>query len=316
MAGKGKNQKKNQRGVRGRRRFAAPAVLLAAVLVCGFFGWMHMNASVVRMRYADVYLEDLPAQFDGTAMLFVSDLNIRSEREERQCERLMDKLAALQPDILLLGGDYCTPGLLGMVNGQKTGDSEQAARFLRSLTDFPAPLGKFAVTGEQDQEEMLEPEIQYSGVQLLTDSCAVVEKGGAQLVIAGIDGKSDAHTRFEEIGAHFSREDCVVVLAHNPAAYTGVRVAEARDGGAWADMVLSGHTLGGQIRLLNRTLLELAPQEERNASGWNYGNDLPLLVSEGLGCRGARLRLGTRSEVWLITLRRPGTQQKYDLPLF
>ena len=43
-------------------------------------------------------------------------------------------------------------------------------------------------------------------------------------------------------------------------------------------------------------------------------DDLPLLVSRGLGCDGAMLRLGAQSEVWLLTLRRPETVDMTTLP--
>ena len=111
-------------------------------------------------------------------------------------------------------------------------------------------------------------------------------------------------TPYADLGRAFSGDECVLVLSHNPSAYVGVRVAEARGGGAWADLVLAGHNLGGQIRLFGRTMRTLPPEEARCLAGWFYEGDLPMLVSQGLRCPGLPLRLGSRSEVWLLTLRR------------
>jgi len=130
------------------------------------------------------------------------------------------------------------------------------------------------------------------------------------LVIAGLGDVSLNKTPYEEIGGYFSGNECVIALAHNPSAYIGVRVAEARGGGAWADLVLSGHTLGGQIKIGNRTLRTFSENERRCIGGWHYTDDLPMLVSQGLGCQGAMLRLGTQSEVWLLTLRKPAEESK------
>ena len=105
----------------------------------------------------------------------------------------------------------------------------------------------------------------------------------------------------------------MIALTHNPSGYIGVRVAEARSGGAWADLVLAGHTLGGQIKAFGRTIYTLPESEARCLGGWYYAGDLPMLVSQGVGCSGVQLRLGTTSEVWLLTLRRP---EKLELPDF
>lgn len=290
----------------GRRRFALAAVLLVLALVGGLFGWMALQARITHVRSAVVYLQDLPAALDGTTALFISDLNIRSARDARRTQRLMDKLAALEPDLLLLGGDYCAGKLL---DGQAEADEQARAAaldFLRGLNRFSAPLGKYAVAGEQDSVlSGLRAAMSAGGVMLLDDDCATVLKDGAQLVLAGLSDVSEGRTPYGEIGRYFSGDECVLALAHNPSAYIGIRVAEAREGGAWADLVISGHTLGGQILAFGRTLYTLPEAEARCLSGWFYAGDLPMLVSQGLGCGGAMLRLGTTSEVWLLTLRRP-----------
>ena len=113
-----------------------------------------------------------------------------------------------------------------------------------------------AVNGENDIFD-LSASFQRAGVQHLSDACAVVEKDGAQLVIAGLGDASAGRTPYEEIGGYFNGEECVIAVAHNPSAYIGIRVAEARGGGPWADMVLAGHNLGGQIKLFGKTMRSL-----------------------------------------------------------
>ena len=143
------------------------------------------------------------------------------------------------------------------------------------------------------------------GVMLLDDECATILKDGAQLVLAGLSDVGEKRTPYADIGGYFDGSECVIALTHNPSGYIGVRVAEARSGGAWADLVLAGHTLGGQIRAFGRTIYTLPEAEARCLGGWYYAGDLPMLVSQGVGCSGVMLRLDTQSEVWLLTLRRP-----------
>lgn len=305
---KKKNSDKFKKNTRGRGKGFLPALLIAVLAIGGFFGWMHLNASLTHLKYAEVYLKDLPAQFEGTKVLFVSDINIRNASDAAAVRKTMDKLQEVNADMLILGGDYSADTLISSLNGgDGSGKEEYALEFIKSLDDFYAPLGKFAVSGENDGSSIAES-FEKAGVQHLSDRCVVTEKAGAQLVIAGLSDVSKGRTPYEEIGRYFSGDECVIAVAHNPSAYIGIRVAEARGGGAWADMVLAGHNLGGQIKVLDKTMRELTEEERRCLSGWYYTNDLPMLVSQGLGCRGAKLRFGTESEIWCITLHKPANQ--------
>lgn len=305
MARRKNTQKPQKNRQRGRRKAVLPAVLLAFLIFGGIFGWMGANAHITRLKYAQVYLEDLPAAFEGTKVLYISDINIRNDLDSAASIRLMKKLGDLQPDMLLLGGDYTANTLLEVLNGAEAAESSRAGAFIESLASFFAPMGKFAVPGDMDNAETLAPMFAQSGVQLLQDGCAAVERGGEKLVIAGLNDAGAKTTPYEQIGGYFNGEECVIALAHNPSAYVGIRVAEARGGGAWADMVLSGHTLGGQIQIAGRTLRTYSEEEARCIGGWYYTDDLPMLVSGGLGCQGAKLRMGSESEVWMLTLHRP-----------
>ena len=306
MARKTTAEKQKMKKRRGRGKLLS-ALLIALVLAGGLLGWMHMQARVTHLRRAEVYLKDLPGSFDGTTVLYVSDLNVRNSADARACARLMQKLSQARPDILLLGGDYSAPDLMDMINGIPGDAQAFANEFVQSLGSFYAPMGKFAVAGENDSDNPgLAAAFDGAGVRFLEDEPAELEKNGERLTLAGLSDASAGKTPYTQIGRHFSRDDCVIALAHNPAAYVNIRVNEARDGGAWADLVLSGHTMGGQIKLLGRTLRAYPDEVRRCIGGWYYIDDLPMLVSSGVGCEGPALRLGTQSEAWLLTLRRPG----------
>ena len=304
-----KPKKYAQAQPRRKRRFTLSIFFLAVLACCGLFGYMHVQSQLVHLKQTTLYLEDLPPAMDGTTMLFVSDINIKSKAEARQTMRLFDKLEALQPDLLLLGGDYSANTLLETLNSEENASNSAAEayvlEFIRSLSGFNAPMGKFAVRGEADVDPALNAAFMQGGVQLLTDSCATVEKNGAQLVIAGLNDSSAGLTPYSSLGGYFSGDECVIAMTHNPAGYIGIRVNEARGGGTWADVVLAGHTLGGQIRVFGRNIRTMTEEESRCIAGWYYTDGLPMLVSQGLGCRDADLRFGSQSEVWLITLRRP-----------
>lgn len=293
--------KKKPRSGRKRRRWGLIAGLTALALIgAGALG-LHLNARVVHVRYAEAALSDLPASFDGTRILFVTDVDLCGANTPGAVGRLFGRLQALKPDLLLLGGDYASASLLDRLNG-RSGADEFAARqaFFAAIADFDAPLGKLAVSGDNDGgADALQLAMLGSGVRLIDGSICAVSNGTDAIAIVGV-GETGGDVA--ACAAQIRADQCAIVLLHRPSRVVDVRIAEAADGGAWADLLLAGHTHGGQVQLFGRSVLSLDDAEKRFLSGW-YTGAAPLLVSQGLGCEGANFRLGSSAEVWLITLR-------------
>lgn len=285
-----------------RRRIGLWIALILTACLALFIGWMHLNARILHVRYAEVHIGDLPPSFDGTTILFASDIDLCGVNTVAQADRLFDRLQSLQPDLLLLGGDYACPNWIEMLNGE-TGAEKQSVRaeWFQRLSDFEAPLGKLAVSGDNDGDpDALREAMAAGGVQLIDGGAQIISNATDAIAIAGI-GTGTANV--SEMASHFSAGQCVIALMHTPERIVDVRVGEAADGGAWADLALAGHTHGGQLQITGRTALSLSETEKRYLSGWYTDGTAPLLVTEGVGCEGANFRLGTKAEVWLITLR-------------
>lgn len=298
MAGR----QKKKAAPRRRRRIGLIAGVAAAALLALGAGAMHLNARIVHVRYAEAALSDLPAGFDGTRVLFVTDVDLCGTNSAASVRRVFQKLQALQPDLLLLGGDYASPTLLERLNG-RTGADETAARrdFFAAIADFQAPLGKLAVSGDNDGgADALQMAMIGSGVQLIDGSVCTIEKNGESIAVVGV-GETGGDVA--ACAAQLSADQCAIALLHRPSKAVDVRIAEASGGGMWADLILAGHTHGGQLQVAGRSVLSLEAEEKRYPYGWTDG-DAPMLVSQGLGCEGANLRFGSQAEVWLITLRK------------
>ena len=297
MAGK-KKAKTEPRKIQKKRHWKRWILLAALLCAAIFFLWMHLNAVVVHVRYADVYLEDLPEAFEGVTILFASDIDLCGLNTASQAGKLFDELQSLSPDILLLGGDYASNNLIEYLNG---GADKQSVRssFFKQLSDFEAPLGKFAVSGDNDGDTAtLRLTAVSGGVQVIDGSIASIEIDDSVLYLAGIGSETED---ISLLASQFSSGDCVILLTHTPDVLTSARIVEASDGGSWADLTLCGHTHAGQIQIFGRTLLSLTETEDRYLNGWYTDSDYTLVTS-GVGCEYANLRLGTQAEVWMITL--------------
>lgn len=278
---------------------AAVLIICIALTLVG----MHFASQVVAVRRAEVVIPDLPESFQGTTILYASDFDLCGLNTAKQAEHLFDRLQALNPDILLLGGDYASPSLLDRLNGNaETGDAALREAFFEAIGDFSAPLGKFCIAGDNDgAPEALDVIAQRYGVRMIDGTLAVVYRGEDAIGIVGVGAKT---TNVFSMAAQVRSEQCVIVLTHSPNSVVDVRISEAANGGSWADLILAGHTHGGQINLMGRPIFALSETEKKYRSGWYTDGLAPLLVTNGVGCEAMNFRFLSQPEVWLITLVR------------
>jgi len=303
MAGKADKADKNRQ--KRRRRLGlklAAAALLAALVALGF---MALNAATLHLRRAEVFVPDLPPAFEGLRILYASDIDICGINTPERAADAILRMKALEPDLLLLGGDYASASLARLLDrsegDQGADDRFQAcARFFQQIAGFDAPLGTWAIAAPEDGDPArLAPLMQQAGIRPLFNSAERIERGGQSILLAGL---CDASLSHDLHASGVRRGDCVICCAWSPECFPQLMTMEASDGGPLADLLLAGHTHGGQILLFGRSVLTLTDREQRCLSGWRRENDVPMLTTAGMGCEGTNLRLGSRAEAWLITL--------------
>ena len=241
-----RSQKKNKRmGRAGRIVLAAFAALLLFILLLAGIGVV--NASVVRVRKAEVILPDLPASFDGTRILYASDIDLCGLNTAAKAGALFDRLQSLEPDVLLLGGDYTAPSLLDVLNrGGETADiagKKLSARsdFFHYIGQFHAPLGKYAIAAPEDADrDTLTRQMSEAGVLPLFDDRVALRRGEDALWLVGV---CEENAALNSAGSAFQRDDCVIVTVYGPAVLPVLLTSEASDGGQWSDLTSK---LGGQ----------------------------------------------------------------------
>ncbi len=285
---------------------------LAALLIV----WMLIEGSTVRLKSSTLSLRDLPSSFDGTRILYLSDFHINSLNSVDKVSALMKELSRLNPDLILLGGDYTNFDPIMRISAGTSGKSgvyaleiEYRDLFFLSLADFNPPLGKYGIAGENDNllersaGTSLEDAMSLGGVTLLRDEAARIEKEGSYLTLVGVDdwstGLQDTRTPASQVSA----KECVLLLCHNPEAIPSLNNQPASDG-MWIDAALSGHTHGGGVSLFGLELFNPIGQNERFHSGWHKENSAKVLISKGMGNDFFPLRLNASPEAHLITLRR------------
>lgn len=251
-----------------------------------------LRPRMVRVRTVDVTLARLTASFDGFRIVQLSDLHVGSTTPPEQARKWVKMANALRPDLVVVTGDFSTSG----------------ERFYRpvaqELAALHAPAGVFAVLGNHDyfgRDAPLAWELAKAGIQVLRNEWVQLEHGGAAITLAGVD---DVYTGHADVAATCQgrppARPCIA-LAHDPCLFDGL----AAQG---VDLVLSGHTHGGQILLLGR-LWRWLQRKVRGGQPWHgyvvgvcRRGDATLVVNAGLGMTGPPIRLGAPPEILVVRL--------------
>ncbi len=239
----------------------------------------------------DVPVPDLPAALDGLCIVQLSDLHAGPFFDEITLQPVLPLVAACQPDLLVLTGDFLTSA------------PEDVAALGSALGRIHAPLGGFAVFGNHDYRGRREGELaavlRRQGITVLRNESRVTSVGGARLAIAGLEDIEESKLAdLDAARAGMSgSEEFRLLLCHHPD------VVDTLPGGLF-HLVLSGHSHGGQINLPGLGSLAGRWMPRRVAGSYRLEDDGLLHVNRGLGVLVLPFRIGARAEVTRLTLRR------------
>jgi hypothetical protein len=260
-------------------------IYATGLAVCGY--GVLVRRRWVRVIELDVPVPGMDRRLDGLRIAHLSDLHIGA-LTPRAWGLSWARLANdRRPDIAVVTGDMVTSG------------AEFHEDIAHVVGELRAPLGVFASMGNHDyfgEGDRLAGDLSERGVRVLRNEGTVVRRGGALLWVAAID---DTWTRRDDIASAMRdrpADALAILLAHDPERFEQA----ARAG---ADVVLSGHTHGGQIAVpfLSRAL-NLAFVYQYRVGLYRLGQAV-LHVHPGLGTTGPPIRLGVAPEVTLLILR-------------
>ena len=276
---------------------ALALAVLAALLLAGN-AWANARVWNARVEIRD---EKIPAAFDGFVLCQVSDVHNEARGEGNAA--LLRALREAAPDLICITGDF--------LDSRRT-DLDFALELAGQLAEIAPAV---YVTGNHEARlkdlSALEAGLAARGVQVLRDDWTPLARGGEEIALLGLDdpgfaagedwtlaeGLDQTQARLSALlaqaGDRFS-----LVLSHRPEllpAYAD----------AGADLVLSGHAHGGQVRLPGIGGL-FAPGQgilPRLTSGVHARGETRLVVSRGLGNSAFPLRVFNPPEIVTVTLR-------------
>lgn len=261
--------------------FGALSMIAIAALVYSLIEpyWIRIHT----FEFSD---NDIPREFDGTRVIFISDIHHGPYFSLERVRAVVEKINSLKPDIVLLGGDYVHR------------DKKYIAPVFEELAHVMAPLFYGAVLGNHDHWESFDESknsLLQAHIQYLDNHGYWIQKGRGRIKIGGVGDLWEDSQDLSPIIEDTDESDFVLLVTHNPDFFPLLK-------NYGIDLVLAGHSHGGQVTLFGIWAPILPIKNKSYWKGW-YGNQFSTLyVTTGIGTVTPPVRFFCRPEIVVITL--------------
>jgi predicted MPP superfamily phosphohydrolase len=265
--------------------YSVHTLMRGVLRLSGLYRRGRRNAADIRLTHNRVAVAGLPDAFDGYRILHLSDLHL--DMSGAITKALLQRVGEVDYDLCVITGDF-RARTYGAIDGAVNG----ALRLREALAGEV-----YAVLGNHDFIDMV-PGLEEAGIRVLLNESVVLQRGGAELYLAGID---DPHyyrvDNLEKAADGIPLEACSVLLSHSPEVYRHAAHAGF-------NLLLCGHTHGGQICLPGGWALTYnAACPRRFGKGpWRY-HDLLGYTSRGAGSCVIEARFNCPPEITVHELR-------------
>ena len=270
------------RGNKRRYRPVAAIGLIAALILL-----IHIAHSLTldkTIRYVEIerYYENWPAELDGYRIAFMTDTHTITDGGMK---RVVTELNERNLDLMLLGGDF------SMGAGHYLGT-------LREIAQIRARDGIFGAEGNHDDYIRLFAALEQHGITPLDNSGTRVREG---FYLAGVQDMWNRKPDIEKAVAGARAGDFLLLVSHNPDA----TMTQNTQG---IDLILSGHTHGGQITFFGFPFYLLRGTITKYGTRFAYGfarsaDGATVFISRGVGDYYKTPRVFARPEVVIFTMR-------------
>ncbi len=254
-----------------------------------FIGSMYSiyNRDDYKIEDVSLRLKDLPPQLRGLRIVMISDIHAGLYMTEDDMSKYTKEINKLKPDLIFIPGDFVT---------SKT---NEIIPFVKSFSGLKSKFGNYACLGNHDffaNPNTITEKLEENQITVLRNATTELDINGSKLMLSGVDDGSRADftkVAYEANSLNTTR----ILLCHKPYYFDN-----AIAGGY--DVMLSGHTHGGQIVFANLLGVKLTPAAlfSPYVAGKYHRGDSILYVSRGVGTVGLPVRVNCPPEITVFTL--------------
>ena len=265
-------------------------------------GYSNTLSSQIKVERVPVTLPRLPESFRGFKIAQLSDLHSSPLVSREHLEEAVRLAMAEKPDLIVLTGDYI--GHTFRTSQQEVHDFDYAYldNLVAALKPARAPFGVYAVLGNHDfwsgskvTDRLCHEFDQLAGVPVLRNQNVTLKKGEESIHVLGIDDYWHTWNLGQALRG-VPQEAVKILLSHNPDVNRKISVSHK------IDLVLSGHTHGGQITFPVLGAPFSPTRDHRYLKGLVRDGERQTYVTRGVGHLLVPIRFNCPPEVTLITL--------------
>lgn len=243
------------------------------------------EASSLKIERITIDLKRLPKNLDGFRLVHLSDIHHSPFTDLAHITRAAEIANSLKPDMFVLTGDYVSH------------EREYIEPMAEVLGTLQSEFGTFACLGNHDHwtdGELVTESMRDAGIKVLINEGIRFTARDSSFWLAGVDdymvGKTDLRAAFR---GSFP-DEMKMLLAHNP-------IIVRRAARAGVDLMLSGHTHGGQVKIRDDEKRILPRRKLKN--GLHRRKETQIYITRGIGTVVLPVRYQCPPEISLLELR-------------
>ncbi len=235
-----------------------------------------------------ITLNNLPAKLDGLTISMISDIHSGLYMLEDDMVKYANAVNNLRADMIFIPGDFITS------------KNSEVLPLAKAFSGLKSKYGTYACLGNHDffaNPAYITEKLREHGMNVLRNETHELEIAGVKIMLSGVD--DGRHANFPKVSYEADSLDTTrILLCHKP-----YYLENAVAGGF--DLMLSGHTHGGQIVFMDLFGEKITPAAlvSPYISGKYRMGKTHMYVSRGIGTVGLPIRLNCPPEVTLFTLR-------------
>ena len=243
------------------------------------------EADTLTVEQVQIHLKRLPKNLDGFRIGHLSDIHHSPFTSLEHINRAVEIANELKPDMFVLTGDFVSH------------EAEYIQPMAQAMGRLKSEFGTFACLGNHDHRtdaQMVTDSLRAENIRVLINEGFRFSARGASVWLCGVDDYMVGLTDLRAALRGSFPDEMKMLLAHNPKIL--YRAARAS-----VDLMLSGHTHGGQVRLRDEEK-KILPRS-KFASGLYRRKDSQMYITRGIGTVVLPVRFGCPPEISLIELR-------------
>jgi len=259
-------------------------------LVLFLYAWQ-VEPWMIRVVTYQIVSRKIPQEFYGTKIVFLSDIHHGAPRSADLRKKILRLVEAQHPDLIIFGGDYAKNTETSLCD------------YFDDYRELSVTLGKYGILGNHDywDPSVVRDIMHQAGITMLDNESIRLTKGNTKIKLVGVGDLWKASPSLASLKRDVTPEDFTILLSHNPDYVDKIPQNDLES----IDLVLSGHSHGGQVTLFG-LYAPIQTTQRKYRTGLVKpapGGKTTVIVSNGLGTSGLPFRFFAPPQLVVVELK-------------